>query len=279
VFSARGDYHAEMRIPSDQRDGAAETIVRDFYETDGWSNDEDGHSLDAQLWEDLRPVAAPYVAACRRKLLAFLPTAGDRLLDAASGPIQYPEYLEYSAGFRKRVCVDISSAALAQAQAKLGDRGEYHQCTILDLPFADDEFDAVLSMHTIYHIDRDEQETAVRQLVRVARRGAPVVIVYANPNRLLLWLKRSVTRQRNEPTTDPLYYFAHPLGWWKRFADLGTVELHPWRSLTAKDSRTLIPFSGAAGRLAFGAVGRLENALPRITTRWGAYPVVVIRKQ
>ena len=83
---------------------------------------------------------------------------------------------------------------------------------------------------------------AVRQLVRVAKANAPVIIVYANPNRLLLWMKRLVTRRLNEPVTEPLYYFAHPLSWWQLFADLGSVELHPWRSLTAKDSRSLINY-------------------------------------
>ena len=268
-----------MHSESSERGHGAENIVRDFYEGAGWSDDQSSVSLDAQLWEDLRPVAEHYVSNCRRKLLSYLPREGDRLLDAGSGPIQYPEYLEYSAGFRKRVCVDISSRALAQARQKLGDRGEYHQCSILDLPFADGEFDAVVSMHTIYHIDRDQQESAVRQLVRVAKPGASVVIVYANPDRLLAWLKRQITRRQNVPTTEPLYYFAYPLSWWRQFSDSGTVQLHPWRSLTAGDSKRFIPFSGRLGRAAFALVGRLEGALPRTATRLGAYPIVVIQKR
>ena len=34
--------------------------------------------------------------------------AGDLFLDAGSGPVQYPEYLTYSEGYRYRVCADIS---------------------------------------------------------------------------------------------------------------------------------------------------------------------------
>src|ERR1700751_1274461 len=100
---------------------AIEDQVRDFYEKTGWQAEsgEAGYA-DAQLWEDLRPCAADYVSACRRKVLAFLPRSGERLLDAGSGPIQYPEYLEYSSGFAKRVCVDPSQRAPDEAPIHLG---------------------------------------------------------------------------------------------------------------------------------------------------------------
>src|SRR6476660_6490520 len=175
---------------------AIEDQVRDFYEKTGWQA-ESGETVyaDSELWEDLRPCAADYVSACRRKVLAFLPQTGERLLDAGSGPIQYPEYLEYSSGFSKRVCVDLSQRALDEARIKLGDRGEYVRASLLDLPFPEDHFDAAVSLHTIYHIERDRQEGAVRELLRVLRPGAMAVVVYANPDRLAARLK-AVARRR-----------------------------------------------------------------------------------
>src|ERR1700728_1252264 len=112
----------------------AETKVKSFYEGQGWSTNDNGDTTDAQLFEDLRPIAQNYVRACRRKILSFLPSTGDRFLDAASGPIQYPEYLEYSRGFKKRVCVDISQKALDEAKTKLGEKGEFHCASLVNLP-------------------------------------------------------------------------------------------------------------------------------------------------
>jgi ubiquinone/menaquinone biosynthesis C-methylase UbiE len=255
---------------------AIEDQVRDFYDKGGWEADVAGQTADAQLWEDLRACASAYVSACRRKVLAFLPPKGERLLDAGSGPIQYPEYLEYSAGFAKRVCVDFSRRALDEARAKLGDRGEYVCASLLDLPFPDDHFDAAVSLHTIYHIDRERQEEAVRELVRVLRPGCRAVVVYANPDRLAARLKRLV-RRSPAPGAGPIYFFAHPLSWWQRFCDEAAIEVVPWRSLNANESRRLIP-DNAIGVGMFRAVLAFERSFPGSARRWGCYPMIVLTK-
>ena len=258
---------------------AIEDQVRDFYEKTGWQADTSGTAAvygDSELWEDLRPCAADYVSACRRKVLAFLPQTGERLLDAGSGPIQYPEYLEYSSGFAKRVCVDLSQRALDEARSKLGDRGDYVRASLLELPFGDDHFDAVVSLHTIYHIDRDRQESAVRELVRVLKPGARAVVVYANPDRLAARLM-AVAGRRRSIDSEPIYFFAHPLSWWKRFSDDAAVEIVPWRSLNANESRRLIPDNALGARM-FRAVLAFERALPTAATWSGCYPMIVLTK-
>ncbi|HLX78425.1 MAG TPA: class I SAM-dependent methyltransferase, partial [Acidimicrobiales bacterium] len=242
-----------------------EDQVRDFYDEQGWQEDSTAGKAtyaDAQLWEDLRPCAVAYVSACRRKVLEFLPAQGERILDAGSGPIQYPEYLEYSAGFAKRVCVDLSERALAEARNKLGDRGDYVRASLLELPFPDGHFDAAVSLHTIYHIDADRQETAVRELIRVLRPGTSAVVVYANPDRLAARLKRFAGR-RTDPNGGPIYFFAHPLSWWERFSDEATVEVVPWRSLNANESRRLIP-DNALGAGIFRAFLAFERTVPSL---------------
>lgn len=255
---------------------AIEDQVRDFYDEQGWQSDSSGESTDARLWEDLRPCAAAYVSACRRKVLEFLPPSGNLILDAGSGPIQYPEYLEYSRGFAKRVCVDLSRRALEAAREKLGDRGEYVEASLLQLPFPDDHFDAAVSLHTIYHVERGRQEDAVRELLRVLQPGGRAVVVYANPDRLVASLKRLV-RRGGGTASAPIYFFAHPLSWWTRFSDAAEVEVVPWRSLNANESRRLIPDS-RLGAATFRAVLRFEERFPRAATRWGCYPMVVLTK-
>ncbi len=255
-----------------------EDQVSDFYEKTGWQDDS-GEYADAQLWEDLRPAAAAYVSACRRKVLDFLPASGERILDAGSGPIQYPEYVEYSAGFAKRVCVDLSQRALDEARDKLGDRGEYVRASLLDLPFPDGHFDAAVSLHTIYHVDRERQEDAVRELLRVLKPGARAVVVYANPDRLAARLMRLARRgRRGSPDAGPIYFFAHPLSWWRRFSDEAAVEIVPWRSLNANESRRLIPDNALGARM-FRALLAFENAFPRAATWSGCYPMVVLTKR
>jgi ubiquinone/menaquinone biosynthesis C-methylase UbiE len=255
---------------------AIEDQVRDFYEEHGWEADASGQSTDARLWEELRPVAAQYVSACRRKVLDYLPSRGDRILDAGSGTIQYPEYLEYSRGFEKRVCVDVSQRALDAAREKLGERGEYVRASLLDLPFPDNHFDAAVSLHTIYHIDRDRQEEAVRELVRVLKPGSTAVVVYANPDRLAARLKRFI---RRPPSTEagPIYFYAHPLSWWERFSDDVEVEIVPWRALNANESRKLIPDNAIGARM-FRALLAFERVLPALATRLGCYPMIVLTK-
>lgn len=257
------------------RDLRTEANVRAFYDARGWKRARSGVSVDADLWEDLRPAASRYVTECRRRVGKQLPASGTRLLDAASGPIQYPEYLEYSQGFETRVCVDISESALTQARALLCERGEYVNASILELPFPDHHFDAAISLHTIYHVAREQQAAAVGELIRVTRPGQPIVIVYANPDRLIARLTRAL-RPRDHLDATELYYFAHPLAWWQQFSERCSVELSPWRSLAARDSKRLIP-NNRIGRSMLDLVARAERHFPAAATRWGAYPLIVLR--
>src|SRR5205807_7945103 len=100
-------------------------------------------------------------------------------------------------------------------------------------------FDAVVSLHTIYHVAEHEQETAVRQLIRVAKPGTQIVIVYANPDRLWLRIRRWIGRRREGIDTAPLCYYVYPLNWWRRFINQSSVKILPWRSLAAQESALL----------------------------------------
>jgi SAM-dependent methyltransferase len=264
-------------LPPPGRD-TIEGETRRFYEEQGWKVGEDGVTLDAHLWEDLRQVARWYVSACRRRVGAHIGT-GDRLLDAGSGPIQYAEYVEYSGSYRRRTCVDLSVEALQAARRRIGAHGEYACGSLTALPFSDDQFDGVTSLHVVYHVDALAQEHAVRELIRVARPNAAIVIVYGNPDRLVARIKRLINaRRRTGVPRDPLYYHAHEIGWWSRFADACCVSIHPWRTLTATDMRRLIP-NNALGSFALRCLFAFESLLPAAAVRIGASPMIVLRKR
>ena len=89
-----------------------------FYNEGGWTERKKS-TKDAILFEDLRPVAKKYVSHCRNKINQFIAKKGHHILDFASGPIQYKEYLKYSKNFRNRHCVDFSRDAINVAKKKL----------------------------------------------------------------------------------------------------------------------------------------------------------------
>ena len=95
----------------------AENKVSKFYNQVGWETNK-GITEDARRFEDLRQCAEDYISKCRLRVLRHIPDNGDKIIDMASGPIQYKEYLEYSRNFRKRYCVDLSSSALTDAKKK-----------------------------------------------------------------------------------------------------------------------------------------------------------------
>jgi ubiquinone/menaquinone biosynthesis C-methylase UbiE len=265
-----------------------ENKVRKFYEEHGWKADASGTFCDTALFVDLRSSAKAYKSATRRRVLEHLPKNGNLFLDAGSGPVQYPEYVEYSAGFSKRICVDLSQEALKYAAQKLGSHGEYVQSSILELPFPDNHFDAVVSLHAIYHVDAQQQEMAVRQLVRVAKPSHPIVIVYTNPNnvfRLFLKalpsnLKRRLksSRDKDDSLESSLYFHPHPLGWWKRFSDQCSVTILPFAMLPTPVSTFLMP-DNWLGRLMFRGVLAFERSFPQLATVLGNYPLIVLNKK
>src|SRR5678816_4926630 len=95
--------------------------VREFYDQVGWSQAGDGLYQNAR-YEDLRPVSREYIHNCHLRVKRHLAPTGEILLDAGSGPVQWPEYLTYSENYRYRLCADISITALKQARTRLGNK-------------------------------------------------------------------------------------------------------------------------------------------------------------
>jgi SAM-dependent methyltransferase len=137
----------------------------------------------------------------------------------------------------------------------------------------------VTSLHVIYHVDALAQAHAVRELIRVARPNAPIVIVYGNPDRFVARVKRVLGRHRSKSApADPLYYHAHSIRWWSQFADVCHVSVYPWRTLTATDMRRIIP-DNTLGRFALRCVFAFETLFPRAAVRVGASPMIVLKKR
>jgi len=271
----------------------AEERVSKFYNTVGW--EEEGEiTEDAKRWEDLREHAREYVGKCRLRVLRHIPESGEYILDMASGPIQYKEYLEYSRNFKKRYCVDLSSSALESAKKKIGDHGVFLNGSFFDLPLEENFFDCTISLHTIYHIDKDKQEEAVRKLLKVTKPGKPVIIVYSNPNTFLSALKSSPPRRairklkkllkkkknkkENKEQGTSIYFHPLPIEWWSRFSDVADVQILPWRSFGSGNQRRLIP-NNKMGGIMFRLLFNLEERFPNYFVKHFQYPMIILTKR
>ena len=130
--------------------------VRKFYDQVGWQKVSQGTYQNAQ-YEDLRAVARSYIHKCHLRINRHLKPSGKYLLDAGSGPIQYPEYLTYSKGYMYRVCLDISIVALKEARERIGRKhGLFVVADVAKLPFKDNIFDGIVSLHTLHHLTKED---------------------------------------------------------------------------------------------------------------------------
>lgn len=154
--------------------------VREFYDQVGWQRVGDDVYQNAR-YEDLRPVAREYIHRCHMRIARFLKPEGRFFLDAGSGPIQYPEYLEYSRHYTYRVCADISITALKEARQRIGDHGLFVVVDVANLPFKSEVFEGVVSLHTIHHLPEDEHLQAYCELYRVLAPGCQAAIVNGWP--------------------------------------------------------------------------------------------------
>ena len=259
--------------------------VQQFYNEFGWQSSE-GVYQDAQDSEDLRSISREYIERCHLRLKDHLPPSGQFLLDVASGPLQYPAYLTYSEHYDYRICADISLRALKEAKKKLGSKGIYLLCDVTQLPIKTDQMDAVVSLHTIYHVPKDEQKQAFAEIHRVLKPQGTSVVVYSwgqysllmnlflLPLKLLVRLKRKILREK----TQPLYFYAHPYHWYQtELQPHYQMQLFSWRSVNVPFLKIFI-HRVLGGRFILKGIFWLENRFPTFMGRMGAYPIFVSKK-
>lgn len=261
--------------------------VREFYDEIGWQKEADGLYQNAH-YEDLRPVSREYIHNTRLRVNEHLPSHGDLLLDAGSGPVQYDEYLTYSQGYRKRVCADISIQALREARERVGDHGLFVVCDVAKLPFKPDAFDGIVSMHTIHHLPVNEHKVAYAELFRVLKPARVAVIVNGWSNstfdNLAKWLNRTRRFLRGKPLkVQPqeekgTYVRKTNAKWLRReLGDAIRVEIYAWRSASTRALRTFI-HEKLGGRAILRWLYTMEAKHPKFFGENGQYPLIVFKK-
>ena len=226
-----------------------------FYNTSGWKKN-NNISKDAELFEDLRKNSENYVSNCRKRLLKYIPKKGQHILDFASGPLQYKEYLEYSKNYKFRHCVDFSKSAIKSAKKKLKKKGKYYCGNFFNIKLKKDFFDCILSIHTIYHIKKEKQKNAILKLLKVAKKGAPIIIVYSNPDTIISKIKKIFKYKSNKK--NKLYFFCHSNNWWYQFSKKAEVKIFPWRSFSSQHQKKIF-FDNYLGKKMLDILFELEN--------------------
>jgi SAM-dependent methyltransferase len=276
--------------------------VRQFYDQIGWSLVGEDTYQNAH-YEDLRPVAREYIHNCHLRVGRHLATQGRLLLDAGSGPIQYPEYLDYSLGYHYRVCADISITALQEARKRIGSHGLFIVADIANLPFKSGAFDGAVSLHTIHHLPDTEHIQAYSEIYRILESHRSAVVVNGWPSSPLMRLFEPAIRLKKRLRSalqrisgknvsaknkkadkaarkkgKGTFTNRHDVTWVKnKVGALMPVEILVWRSVSVRFLRTFIqPWLG--GRYWLRLLYLFEERYPHYFGEKGQYPLIVIRK-
>jgi len=282
--------------------------VQAFYDDAGWRWDDEAAAFaDGAAFDDLRPLTSDYRRRANERVRAALPVSGGLILDAASGAIQFDDYARFSEGYERRVCVDLSLLGLRAARRRIGSHGLFVRADVTALPFAPGAFDAVVSLHTLYHVPAEEQALFLREVVRVLRAGRRAIVVSAwetSPWDLALRVPAALARRTRRllrsllpgaapaeevapvappvapvppPASASLYFHPTQRAWLRAAVPAGiTLGVRCWRSASVDVLRSLGE-SGLSRRL-LRALTFLEDRFPGGMGRLGVYPLLVLDK-
>jgi SAM-dependent methyltransferase len=277
--------------------------VKDFYNQVGWQRISDELFQNA-IYEDLRPVSREYIQRCHMRVKDQLVPVGKYLLDAGSGPVQWPAYLAYSEGYRYRVCLDISRVALREARNRLGEKGLFVVGDISWLPFKSDIFGGTVSMHTLHHLPETEQKKAYEEMHRTLHKGGRMVVVNGSSSsrymEKLNWMvklaerlgvKTSVEAKAAKPGDESpagkgaagslvrgTFIKKNSIEWIRDTLIGFHPRLLPWRSVSVRFMRAVI-HPWLAGKYWLRLIFWQEERNPAWYAENGQYPMVVIEKE
>ncbi|MEJ7626052.1 MAG: methyltransferase domain-containing protein [Ferruginibacter sp.] len=268
-------------------------LVKNFYDNRGWHTTEKGDYEDADIFEDLRPFAQDYLTKCHNRVSRYLNPSGKYMMDAASGALQFKEYLQYSENYQYRICVDLSFQGLLECKRKLGDKAICLLCDMTNLPVKNNVIDGFVSLNTIYHIPKDEQVKAITELYRVMIPNGKGVVVY-DWYKHSPWMNLSLLpfrgfeflRNRSkslfakaagkEEPAKMLYFHAHNYDYFKKNLPV-PFKLVCWRSISVPFMKTYL-HEGLSGKKILDRIYKMEEEDPEKCGLNGEYPMFVFEK-
>jgi len=262
----------------DNESKSVSDTVAEFYDRYGWVDQGQGILGDHQSFRRFPPPYSDYSPKCMERTVALFSNKEGSLLIVGGGNMP-DSHCRIAARFQQVTCLDISTVALDLAKQKLGNMASFRHESILETSLPSHSFDAVLCAHVVYHIDKDLQENAVRQMIRLAKSGGRIIIIYANPWSIFMLpgaILREIHRIVKRPR--PLYYYAYPLSWWKRFTTDCHLTLAPWEVIGGRQATALLRTKLLATEF-FKCAAWFEKKAPRIAVKLWQYPIVILDKK
>ncbi|PRY09891.1 methyltransferase family protein [Pontibacter ummariensis] len=271
--------------------------VQMFYNQFGWKKTADNEAYeDTKIFVDQREIAKEYQVRAEERIKQYL-SSGTYLLDIASGALHNERYHNFSRNYQYRVCIDFSITALIEARKNIGSKhGIFILGDITNIPLQDDACDNVISLHTLYHVHKDKQETALKELVRVCKPEANIVIAYnwgwhsllmnisLLPTRAIKMIRKiindrmqkSLPKDQLKPT---LYFYPHSMSWFNKVkAGNWHIEYNCQKSLHVDFIRLYI-HQQLGGEHILKAISDLEDKYPNFFGKYGSFPLIIIRKK
>ena len=255
-----------------------EAQVRKFYDSEGWVLDEEGRTGEDRYFRALIESRSAYDKKIRQKTVAYFDGLRGTLLIVGGGDLPQSHLLA-AEKFARVICVDISWRALEISKSKLGAKGDYRQASVLALPLQDKSVDAVLCAHVLYHIDKKNQEKAVKELIRVSKPRGRMVILYRNPNAPLNLLQRFLQCLRINKILkkDKLYVYSYPQSWWLQFGGLCRVQILPCDVMSPNQAHVFLPSKVLRQRL-FSWAAQFEEQHAHVAARLWSYSRIILDK-
>jgi len=192
--------------------------VKEYYDEIGWTKQK-GRYVDTLMFTSEK--GERYKRACNDRLKEMIGNS-DLLLDIGCGA------KPFNSNAKKQLCVDFSITAIQEAK-KNKPNGFFVLADITCLPFKNDSVTDTLSLHTIYHIHKDKQKSAIEEIKRVTKKKCYVVYnagkhaVIVNILTLPLQLWNWSEKRMNPNSKRKVYFYAHGYKWLEQF---GRIETH-----------------------------------------------------
>ena len=269
-------------------DEASQNVL-DFYESDGWTEDDKGKFGDTKTFTDVRSVSVDFSNRCMDRIGRYFRDGGRYLLDAGSGPIPHDALLRFGDQFQQRVCLDLSVQGLKVAKRKLGERGVYVQGDLTNMPLATGSMDAVTCNHVLYQMPPEVQLEALLEVWRVLKPGGVAVMLYFWPRAPLDWRLEKVAKgifgmrvpssesADESADTVELPHYPMPESWFKSQNLPFSYKLDTFRAVGQHFMKRNVS-NDWRGRAFLNALFTMQVLAPKFFAKHGAVPAIVIRK-
>lgn len=170
---------AKKTSNKNENSSSADQVIADY----------NGYDYKKIFWEDADREYED--AADRMAIRRLLPRHMDKFVDIAGGYGRLAD--EYLPRAKEAVLFDYSKTELEQAKEKYGNKIKTKAGDIYALPFADNEFDALMMVRATHHFAHMQQVSD--QLFRILKPGGIAVVEVANkktlPKMFRYWFKKS----------------------------------------------------------------------------------------